>query len=192
MKWTAQVRDCADYFLTHYPPTSSDVKAINSAIQALLSLNTLPPGTHDTLVQSANMFNPYRPDNIWNVLARASIISQQVDNVLGQFHWDVFTPINHEDEMEPLASNTSAQLERNITSVFAGIVFDGNVYNFSYDGKLRNVSFAIRMNSTFTHDTNTLKEQLVTSLPLPPPSPPPPPPPPPSPSPPPPPPSLPF
>ena len=53
--------------------------------------------------------------------------------------------------MEPLASNTTAQLESNITTVFAAIVF--NNINTSH------VSFGIRMNSSFTHVTNQLKEQ---------------------------------
>ena len=151
LQWTAQIRNCSEYFTTHYPPSSPTIQTTNNTIHALLSLGSLSYDARSTLLQAADLFNPNRPGNIWLVVKRASIASQQIEGLLGQFHWDVFTPVEREEDMEPLASNTTAQLERNMTSVFAAVVFDTT--NSS------RVSFAIRMNSSFTHDTNSLKEQ---------------------------------
>ena len=151
LQWTSQIRNCSEYFTAHYPPTSPAIQTTNNTILALLQLDSLSNNAQSTLLQAADLFNPNRPNNIWQVVQRASAASQQIDDLLKQFHWDVFTPVEREEDMEPLASNSTAQLERNITTVFAAVVF--NAINTS------RVSFAIRMNSSFTHATDVLKEQ---------------------------------
>ena len=99
LQWTSQIKNCSDYFTNHYPPTSPAIQTTNNTILALLQLDSLSNNAQSTLLQAADLFNPNRPNNIWQVVQRASAASQQIDDLLNQFHWDVFTPIEREKKI---------------------------------------------------------------------------------------------
>lgn len=120
LRWTMQVRNCSQYFLEHYPPSSPDVVALQNTIQSLLSIPTLPANVRETLWQAQDMLDPGLPGNIWAVLIEMRDVSEMVDEILGKFDWDVFWPVHSEQEILDLASNTTAQRQRGMTSVFAG------------------------------------------------------------------------
>ena len=120
LSWTRQIRNCSQYFLEHYPPYSPDVVTLRNTIHTLLSLPALPANARQTLEQADDMLNPDKPDNIWLLLQQMQYIAERVEEVLAGFDWDVFWPVDSQQEILDLASNATAQLARGMNSVFAG------------------------------------------------------------------------
>jgi len=68
----------------------------------------------------------------------------------------MFMPVDSVQDLEELAGDYILQKKLNITSVAAGIVFDGLPSTTTSDFKTASVY--IRMNQTYVHDTTLVRE----------------------------------
>ena len=165
LNWTQQVDNCSTYFLERYPRNSTDIAALRNLTRSLLELDgdaserngvgILPNDTREQLEEVNDLLDPEGSDNLWQLLESARDASERVERLITQFDWDVFKPVASEAEMEERARHTPPVLTRGSDTVLAGVVFHNDINSTEV---LRNVSVSIRLNSTFVHDTGTLKK----------------------------------
>ena len=79
-----------------------------------------------------------------------SLSLQYILDTLALFDWDIFMPMESEEDLVNLAEDYDRQKDNNITTVAAGIVFDNTTERIA--------SVRIRMNSTYIHDTTLIRE----------------------------------
>ena len=79
-----------------------------------------------------------------------SLSLQYILDTLALFDWDIFMPMESEEDLVNLAEDYDRQKDNNITTVAAGIVFDNTSETTA--------SVRIRMNSTYIHDTTLIRE----------------------------------
>ena len=144
-----QVDTCSQYFLQHFPQNKTSAALLRSS---LLQTPSLLGNYSDFLY----LLDPQHPLNLWEQLEQASEIAQETQQVLGTVDWDFFLPVASSLQMEQLAANFSQQKEKGISLVFAGVTFPDDIEQQQHP--LKNVTISIRMNSTFVHETDVLRE----------------------------------
>ena len=144
-----QVDTCSQFFLQHFPQNDTSATLLRASL--LLAPSLL--GNYSDLL---SLFNPKRPFNIWEQLEQASAVAQETQQGLRTVDWDFFMPVASSLEMEQLAANVSQQKEKGISIIFAGVVFPDDIEEQQHP--LKNVTISIRMNSTFVHETDILRE----------------------------------
>ena len=127
---------------------------LNTSYRIPPPLASLLP-SNASLLQAKELLDPSSPVSIWEYVAFISNASLYVLDEIEAVDWDIFTPVSTEAEMQELSSNYVWQKERNISTVFAGIVLEDFV---TTGGDLQSVKLRIRMNSTYVHDTTLLRE----------------------------------
>jgi ABC-type multidrug transport system ATPase subunit len=180
LKLLKQVDNCTDFFLENVGPNNTYVNNVRNAIDLLNSApNNLTNGNtavmnivkaltnsssldvtsgniNSSLVTVRNLLDVDNPNNIWAVLTGVKETSATIQENIQMIDWDIFYPTDSEEDLVSLAFDKTRQSSLNISSVFAGIVFNNDIDN----GDLRNVSMSIRMNVTFVHETNELKSPI--------------------------------
>ena len=144
-----QVDTCSQYFLQHFPQNETSATLLRDSLLQTPSL----AGNYSDLLY---LFEPKRPQNIWEQIELASEIAQDTQQVLATIDWDFFLPVASSLQMEQLAANISQQKEKGISIVFAGVTFPDDIEQQQHP--LKNVTISIRMNSTFVHETDILRE----------------------------------
>ena len=79
----------------------------------------------DSLQRAQDLLNTSsEPNDLWSIMRTVHNISSSIHDSLTQFNWDIFLPLEDEQEMEALAGDYQRQDELGITYVVAGIVFE--------------------------------------------------------------------
>ena len=152
LSWTTQINNCSTFFLDKYPRDSSDIASLRNGTAALLASPTpLTEKSREQLTEVNKLLDPDNPKNLWVLLERAKAASASTKHLLSQFDWDVFKPVASEEEMERRARTTLPVLTRGNDTVFGGVAFQGNMSSIE---RPKVVSFSLRLNTTFVHDTS--------------------------------------
>ena len=109
-----------------------------SGVGALL----LPDVSLDTLIGARDLLNSSQPNNIWSIMTTVHDTSAGIRDALMQFDWDIFLPLESEEEMESLAGDYPKQEDLGINYVLAGVVIEPGMVNSS----LRSTTIRIRTN----------------------------------------------
>lgn len=102
-----------------------------------------------------NLLNNSEPNNIWSIMSTVYNMSSAIRDALVQFDWDIFLPMENEQELEALAGDYQKQDELGITYVIAGIVFEPDVMNTT----LKSPTIRIRTNFSSVIDTSQYREK---------------------------------
>lgn len=111
----------------------------------------------DSLLSARDLLNVSNPSNLWHIMSTIHSVSTSISKGLSSFNWDIFMPVDTEEELVALASDYQRQKELDITFVVAGVVFDSvdhSSTSFSKQSQIR-----IRTNFSFVMDTTQYKEE---------------------------------
>ena len=82
----------------------------------------------DSLLGAQYLLNTSNaPNDLWSIMSTIHNVSSNIHDSLMQFNWDIFLPLEDEQEMEALAGDYQRQDELGITYVVAGIVFESDL-----------------------------------------------------------------
>lgn len=150
LEWMEQIDNCSKYFLQNTNASDPTIVTIRSILSNFSDNSDI-----DAVRQMQDLLDENNPNNLWHILEDVSATSESIQKSIRYVDWDIFYPINSEEELLQIAENQAKQKELGISSVFGAVVFSDTVN----EKPLRNVTMAIRMNSTYVHETNRLKEK---------------------------------
>ena len=114
LNWMKQIDNCTDYFLNNINESNVDiVRDYTGRI-----LKTQPNNSNIQLIH--DLVDVNSSNNIWNILHRVQSASENIQATIRLIDWDIFYPVENEQELVKLASNVSLQNEKGISFVFAG------------------------------------------------------------------------
>lgn len=155
LQWLEMIDNCSTYFTNQNPPDSDLVKQFRATLNNPL-VSGLSGIDNNTLSTLNTLLKPNSPNNIWNLTKELHMYVEFIEEVVNLVDWNVYYPVDSEDEMTTISLDPDLQKKLGITTVFAGIVFNEDID----DDPLYNVTIKIRMNSTYVHDTSIVKERV--------------------------------
>ena len=111
----------------------------------------------DALLSARDLLNTSNPSNLWSIMNTIHNVSTSISEGLSSFNWDIFMPVDTEEELVFLASDYQRQKELGITFIVAGVVFDS--VNDSSTSFSKHSQIRIRTNFSFVMDTTQYKEE---------------------------------
>ena len=117
--------------------------------------------TYSTLRNLYYLLDINAKDNIWKRLDDVIERSNSTLEFISLFDWDIFMAVDDEETIEQLSMNYDERQKRNISFVYAGIVFD-NLHNVDEGNDTAvppKVRMRLRLNSTFVHDTTLMRQK---------------------------------
>ena len=117
LDWMEQIDNCSQYFLQNTNATDPNIVVIRTI------LNSSLPNTNSGAVrQIYDLLDEDNPNNLWHILEDISATSESIQNSIRYVDWDIFYPINSEEELLQIAENQAKQKELGISSVFGGML----------------------------------------------------------------------
>lgn len=109
----------------------------------------------DTLLQTQDLLNESNPNNIWSIMSTVHNASASIRDGLAKFDWDIFMPMENEQELEALAGDYQKQDDLGITYVIAGVLFEPDLVKSSF----KSTTVRIRTNFSAVVDTSEYREE---------------------------------
>ena len=114
------IDNCSTYFANQNPPESDVVKQFRAALNSPL-VSGLSGIDNDTLSTLNTLLKPNSPNNIWNLTKELHMYVELIEEVANLVDWNVYYPVDTEDEMTTISLDTDLQKKLGITTVFAGM-----------------------------------------------------------------------
>ena len=114
-----QVDNCSATFVGQNPPNGDLASQLDTIINNPL-LGTLSGLDQSTLSNLESLLEVGSPRNIWNRTEELHEYVVLIEQYVGVVDWDVFLPIDTEEEVIDISFDKDLQTELGISSVFAG------------------------------------------------------------------------
>ena len=137
------------------------VNCSGSYIPSLVLQSQKEATTYSTLYTFYKLLDPNADDNVWNRLDEIVDNSHTILELIDVFDWDIFMAVEDESSIERLSMDYTERQDRNISLVYAGVVFDNldNVSENNVTSIPPKVRMRLRLNSTFIHDTTLMRQK---------------------------------
>ncbi len=117
------VDNCSSSFVTDNPPDSDLITQLDNYINNPL-VDTLSGISQNTLGQLQALLQDGSSNNIWNRTAVLHDNIVLIEEYINLVDWDVFYPVDTEEDMIDISFNKDRQLDLGMSSVFAGMSHD--------------------------------------------------------------------
>lgn len=118
LDWMEQIDNCSQYFLENTNASDPNIVATRNILKNISLANT----NSDTVQQLYDLLDEDNPNNLWHILEDISATSESIQKSIRYVDWDIFYPINSEEELLQIAKNQAKQKELGISSVFGGML----------------------------------------------------------------------
>ena len=114
-----QIDNCSATFVNQNPPNGDLASQLDAVINNPL-VGTLTGLDQNTLSNLQSLLEVGSPSNIWNRTEQLHKYVVLIEQYVGLVDWDIFVPMDTEDELIDISFDKELQTEMGISSVFAG------------------------------------------------------------------------
>lgn len=115
LEWMEQIDNCSQYFLENTNASDPNIVATRTVLSNFTYI--------DAARQIHDFLDEDNPNNLWHTLEDISATSESIQRSIRYVDWDIFYPINSEEELLEIAGNEAKQKELGISSVFGGMLW---------------------------------------------------------------------